>query len=192
MLENGRKTKLAILATAALLMGIGAVAPVFAWSSSLNTCLGNYTSSTYPNPCPTTTPSYPAGSVVYDTAKVYLTSNGPSYGSVTFLVAQGTCGDHSTGSSTGVTGSSQSVTGSGTTYYNAHVTITAAGSYVWLVSYGGGGYPSQSTCEPFTITVSPPTVPQFPLGMALLMALAIPALFLVRGRFASKTTSSPI
>ena len=64
------------------------------------------------------------------------------------------------------------------------------GNYFFYVVYSGSiseGYPPASACEPFQTTTHtfppPPTgAPEFPAGMALLMALAIPALLLVRSR----------
>jgi len=72
-------------------------------------------------------------------------------------------------------------------------TVTgSAGNYFFYVSYSGSnqGYPSASLCEPFSASGTfppPPTgVPQFPLGMALLLALAIPGLLLIRSRVGFK------
>ena len=69
---------------------------------------------------------------------------------------------------------------------------TPAGNYAWVVQYAppsgtrtGHDLPRMQTCEPFTLTGTfppPPGVPQFPFGMALLLALAIPALLLVRSK----------
>jgi len=68
----------------------------------------------------------------------------------------------------------------------------SSGTYFFLVQYKpgsvGGTWPAASECEPFTIS-PPPTVPQFPLGIALLLALAIPGLLLIRTRYAWKDSS---
>jgi len=176
---------LGILAT--ILFASPLLAPTFAWSSSLSTCVGT----SYSTSC-TVNPSYPIGSTVTDTAKLYLTSDGAPYGSVYFAVAAGVCSDYGTI----ISGTSQtvSVTGTGTTYPQASISTTgySAGSYVWLVYYGGtgyGGYPRAPSsgygCEPFTLVKAPPPpgVPEFPFGMALLLAAAIPALVLLKRKF---------
>jgi len=76
---------------------------------------------------------------------------------------------------------------------------TTAGLYAWIVQYNPSKFDSKSgnslydlqTCETFQLTGTyppPPTAPQFPLGMALLFALAIPGLLLIRSRYASKVS----
>jgi len=76
---------------------------------------------------------------------------------------------------------------------------TTAGFYAWIVQYNPSKFDSKSgnslydlqTCETFQLTGTyppPPTAPQFPLGMALLFALAIPGLLLIRSRYASKVS----
>jgi len=174
---------LGILAT--ILIASPLLAPTFAWSSSLSTCVGtSYTSECAVNP------SYAIGTTVSDTAKLYLTSDGGPYGSVYFAVAAGVCSDHGSA----ISNQTYAVTGTGTTYPTESVSTTgySAGSYVWLVHYSGtgsGGYPrapsTGNDCEPFTLYKgTPPTgVPEFPFGMALLMAMAIPALVLFRRKF---------
>jgi hypothetical protein len=84
--------------------------------------------------------------------------------------------------------------------FTSSVVTGSAGTYFFYVVYSGtgsNGYPSSSLCEPFTASGNfppPPQngVPQFPLGMALLLAVAIPGLLLVRSKFASTASSSPI
>ena len=186
MIEKGRKTKFAILATVAILFGFGAVAPVFAWHDS------NFS----------TKITYGATSAT-DTATITLSDNGPNYGSVTFNVYAAAVG--ATCAPTGPSLLTSVVAVAGHTDHGSdqtYQTTSAAfpysghtGNYVWIVSYGGGGYPSMGPlCEsmPSSSFPPPPTVPEFPLGMAMLLALAIPALLLVRSRTASKTPSSPI
>jgi len=201
-----RKTMVAGLGALAIVMALAPMAtPAFAWTSSIYTCVGNYSSSTYPTTC-TTNPSYIVGSTVYDTAKLTLTNDGSPFGSLTVLLAHGTCTSIGTTVS-GVSNSNPSATGgsggTGTTtsYYVASITTTsfASGSYVWLTSYSGtsSGYPYAPTsstgtnptlyngnyvdCEPFTLQ-APHGVPEFPYGMAIVMGLALPALFLMRNR----------
>jgi hypothetical protein len=78
--------------------------------------------------------------------------------------------------------------GSTKTYTSTLATTgLAAGSYVWIVSFSGisadPDLHALKTCEPFTLTVGHGLgVPEFPSGLALLMALAIPALLLVRNK----------
>lgn len=132
-----------------------------------------------------------------DTAKLTLSSDGSPYGSVYFAVAAGTCADH--GST--ISNQTYAVTGTGTTYPTESISTTAysAGSYVWLVHYSGTGskgYPrapsSGQDCEPFTLTSLPPptSVPEFPFGMALLMAMAIPALVLFKRKLSLSSLQS--
>jgi hypothetical protein len=81
----------------------------------------------------------------------------------------------------------------------------AAGFYVFLVHYtgtGSSGYPDSPTaagsmivqvgttyylCEPLAITPASTSAPEFSLGLLPLFALVVPALLLMRGRFAAKT-----
>ena len=76
---------------------------------------------------------------------------------------------------------------------------TPAGLYAWIVQYSPSKYDKLSgnslyqlqTCEQFQLTgkFPPlPSAPEFPLGMVLVLALAIPGLLLIR----SKYSSSPI
>ena len=180
---------LGILAT--ILFASPLLAPTFAWSSSLSTCVGT----SYSSEC-TVNPSYAIGTSVSDTAKLTLTSDGGPYGQVIFGVAAGTCRTVTGAPGYGsiITTLKYNVTGTGTTYPSVSVSTTgySAGSYVWLVYYtgtGSGGYPrAPSTgydCEPFTLYSAPPPtgVPEFPFGMALLMAAAIPALVLIKRKF---------
>jgi hypothetical protein len=86
------------------------------------------------------------------------------------------------------------------TYYSSStLTGLSTGSYYFYVVYspGSSGYPSQHTCEPFSGTTGgsfpppPSSVPQFPFGMALLLAVAIPGLLLVRSKYTGKHSSVP-
>jgi hypothetical protein len=83
-------------------------------------------------------------------------------------------------------------TGFGTHTHTFYIRITNTGTAVtsgsatftlsWPNSSGGSGF---NDCAPISLT-TPPThgigVPEFPTGMAVLMALAIPALLLVRSK----------
>jgi len=202
MVRRGPRRGVAIAGLCALATALGlvlAAAPAFAWTSSVYTCIGNYTSSTYPSSC-TSNPTL-GGSIIYDTAQLTLSNSGSPYGSLTVLLAKGTCS--SIGSTiSGVSGSNPSVTTYGTTYYVASIatsSLTSGSSYVWLTSYSGtsGGYPYAPTsgagtnpttysgnlvdCEPFIFQATT-GVREFPSGMVLLLALALPALVLMRRR----------
>jgi hypothetical protein len=168
---------------------LGAV-PAFAWTSALVTT-------------PQPSASVAVGTSISDSASLTLTheSATPS-GTVIFYLYAGTCSSTfasggSLYSSTSTVGSSNN--GATVSYSSGSFSTTgkAAGSYVWLVRYsGGGGWPaSPSTgptitgntsnhydCEPITLT--PPThgVPEFPVGLPLLLALALPAMILLRRR----------
>jgi hypothetical protein len=175
---------LGILAT--LLWASPLLTPAFAWHSGISTCVAG----TWSKDC-TVNPSFAIGTSVSDTAQITLTSNGGPYGTVYFAVAAGICTDHNSPLVSGPSPASITVTGSGVTTYTSTLSTTglSAGSYVWLVYYSGtgsNGYPrapaSGYDCEPFTLFAAPPpaSVPQFPFGMALLMAIALPALLLLK------------
>ena len=155
--------------------------------------------------------SFAIGSTIIDSANLQLSSESvPStynYGTITFKVYQGTC-NPATGLASGTlvyTSSAVTVTsasnGASHSYSDPAGFVTtghSAGSYYFVARYSGstyqwignhyyGPYPSStSACEPFTLLSGPPTngVPEFPFGMAFLMALAVPILLLVRSRFA--------
>jgi len=190
MFEKGRTKKLALLGIAAIALAVAGVAPVFAWTitpGSPFTCVGTAWSTT----C-ATNPSYAIGTTVYDTVKAQLSNDGGS-GTITWkvyaLTGVGAC--TTTGSALFTT--TASIAGDGS--YHTIPTPTgfsttghSAGSYAWTVTVTYSDATPKSACEPFTLFTAPPppTVPQFPLGMALLLALAIPALLLIRSKFASK------
>jgi hypothetical protein len=181
-MNNNRKVAVASLGILALLIGVGGgLGSVFAWHI--------VSFSTTPS-----TTSSAIGTSISDSAKLQLSDNGGPYGSITFKIYSGTCTTEGvpTGTlkytSSPVPVTSAATSGSGATYGSGPVSTTglAAGSYVWVASYSGtaGGYPAGTAgCESFTLFKgSPPPVPEFPLGIALLMALAIPALLLVRSK----------
>lgn len=131
------------------------------------------------------------GTSISDVASLTLTwGDGSPYGSVVFALWAGTCS-----SQTGSAIFTSTITVSGSTSYSGAYSTTSgsfsttglsAGSYVWLVYYTGtgtGGYPRAPTsgydCEPITLTVSH-GVPEFSAGLPLLLALAAPALLLLR------------
>jgi hypothetical protein len=186
MNRSGRKATLATLGLLSLLVGVGGVvAPVFAWHIVSFTTTSSTTSAAI-------------GTGIYDTAYLQISNNGGPYGSITYHVYQGSC--NSQGNPTGslvYTSPAVSVTAAASTgtspvaYTSATVSTTtwSAGSYVWVVNYSGtgsSGYPAaKAACEPFSLFQGPPPppgVPQFPLGLAALMAIAVPALLLVKSK----------
>ena len=181
------------------MMLLGA-APAFAWHVVLPP---GCSSSSQVQPCFTTSASITP--TVHDSATIQISNNGPTagytcpdssscpFGYITFkvytVVVGQSCRDGS-GNPTGtlkftsftpVTASAQA---GPTTYQSASVAL-APGSYNWVATYSGtgsGGYPSaMAACEPFTIVTN--GVPEFPSGMALLLAIALPAMLLLRGKF---------
>jgi len=149
------------------------------------------------------------GTATTDAATVTLSTGSGPFGSVVFAVytvpATGSPCPGNTPSGTQVTGrfagstatSLVTVTASGANTYNSGPFSTVGlspGHYVWAVRYVGGttGYPSSPSitgydCEPFTVVagVSTLRVPEFSAGLPILLALAIPALFLLRRRLPS-------
>jgi hypothetical protein len=119
-------------------------------------------------------------------------TGGAQFGHLCFDVWQGTCGTINTGgfiipslikhiSSTGF-----NETAPGTNAYtNAFESDgQAAGDYVWIVTFEPSVFSSltvRQVCEPFKLTAaSTAGVPEFPLGVALLMAFAIPAILFAK------------
>ena len=182
---------LGILAT--LLFASPLLLTTFAWTTTPGTPFTCVTSTnTWSSTC-ATNPSFAIGTTVYDQAKLTLSNAGTPYGSVYFAVAKGTCADY--GST--IINQTYAVTGTGTTYPYESISTTAygAGSYVWLVHFyappatGGGQYPRYPTtgndCEPFTLTAAYVPTPQFPLGMAVVLAAALPAMLLIKRKFST-------
>src|SRR5208337_2385439 len=204
MFENSRTKKLAILGAVAVVLGLSAVAPAFAWTSSLSTTIYCKSGAGAWSVCASTT-SIPAGTAVKDKATLTLTSDGGPYGTISFYIYSGTYNtDKTCAQNVGAStlywtdpSNAYTVAGSGATnYYSSSPTSLVAGSYFFYVVYSGtgsGGYPSAAKCEPFTTAgypfPPPSTVPQFPLGMALLLAVAIPGLLLVRSKYTGKHSS---
>lgn len=149
-----------------------------------------------------TTPSSASaavGTTISDTADLTLSSvvGATSSGSIQFYLYAGTC--------SGVTGSAlysntatvlSSNNGATKGYPSGSFSTgaLAAGNYVWLVRYsGGGGWPATPTtgvllsglyyaCEPITLTTTTHGAPEFPAGLGVLMALAVPAMLFMRRR----------
>jgi len=222
MFENNRTKKLALIGAAALVLGLAAVAPAFAWHvANFRTTIlcdndGTWAACTSSQLLGINTP-------IKDEAILLLSDNGKPYGNMSFYVYQGTSKNYTltnnpdyyqftctlkTGKSTApklvwtdpanvqdVGKASQ--TSPGQIINSSEPSFTQTGSFFFYVVYSGSGsngYPPASTCEPFIApngTFPPPTfgTPQFPFGMALLLAVAIPGLLLVRSKFASKHSS---
>jgi len=209
MFGKQRTNKLALLGFAAIALAVAGVAPAFAWHvasfSSQIYCNNGTSASPSWAPC-TSSQLSNINTQIQDHATLLLSDNGAPYGTVSFYVYSGgsttyfnNVDTHVCTIKTGATlvwtdsANPQSVgsasqTTPGQSFTSSTVT-GSAGTYFFYVSYSGtgsGGYPAGSLCEPFTALNSfppPPTgVPQFPLGMALLLALAIPGLLLIRSR----------
>lgn len=208
MSGKGRTTELALVGVAALVLGLSALSPVFAWHvASFSSTIYCENGSTWA-PC---TSSQLAGisTPIKDEASLQLSANGKPYGTLSFFIYSGGSSSYfndvdthvctiNSGASLVWTDSAnpQAVTSasqqpSSQPFTSSVVSSLTAGSYFFYVSYSGtgsGGYPAGSLCEPFTAVTfpPPPTVPQFPLGIAVLLGLAIPALFLAKSKFSGK------
>ena len=180
MFWKGRTASIAVLGALALFLGLGAVAPVFAWHAT------GFSTQLNPPSCGTSGGCSVAS--ITDTASVTLSSSGaPSGVSVTFNVYQGTCSDHS---GTSLLTSNRPITSDkGLQQVTSDPFTTsgrAAGGYVWVVMYNQGNYPltdrsPNPDCEQMVLLqTSHSTVPEFPFGMVLLFAIAVPGLLLVR------------
>ena len=196
------KAEIALLG-AAVLLGLSAVSPAFAWTSGLTTtvlCLNTGTGTWAP--CPST---IPAGTSIKDSATLTGTVEpncGPhapsgNCGTISFRIVTGavpTSGCPSsvptgaTAEGTATVPTSFATTGHAGPFYSSSPSL-GAGTYYFYVVYSGtglGGYPAVHKCEPFTggsfPPPPPPGVPQFPLGLAALLAAAVPALLLLRSK----------
>jgi hypothetical protein len=157
------------------------------------------TSSFFTTPSPSDV--IPVNTPIFDTSSLTLSSgSGTPSGTVYFYLYAGTCASPTgspLSSSTATVGSSNN--GATVQYSSATFPTTGlpAGNYVWLVRYSGGGawpaFPTSSTggavkigtyyyhCEPISLTTSH-GVPEFPIGPSLAIALALPAMMLLRKR----------
>lgn len=167
------------------LVGLCAVSPAFAWAKC--------TVALYPSTQSTT---IPAGSTVTLTYLLTYTES-INYAAYFTLTAQS-----SNSAWTVVSVSPSPIPGTGTSYsigvsppattsglFSVQVTApTTVGSTTTITvsaaNSGDRGANCQSEGTLLTASYPPPGVPMFPLGMGLLMALAIPALLLVRHKFA--------
>jgi hypothetical protein len=183
---NARVVRVAVsLAAALALLSMGAL-PAYAWTSSFST---------------TTPTTVIAGSTITDASVVSLSNDAGPYGSVVFAVYSGSC---TSGNPTGVKvlghfggadTSTVTVTASGAHPYSSgpFSTTGLSGSYVWVAYYtgtGSGGYPRAPTagyhCEPFTVNPPSHGVPEFPVGLPALLALALPLMILLRRKLPSQ------
>ena len=208
--RTGRKVRTGLvklsltLAAAIALLSTGAL-PAYAWSPTIYPTIQSATAIVIGG----------SPSSITDSAPIRLPADGPGtaaatacgtgatlYGCIIFKVYKvltGTaCGTSTLSSSVftsivHVTGA----TNTKVTYTSAAFTPTVAGTYVWMDTYSGTGnpvgsgnnYPSASfACEAFTVTGSH-GVPEFPIGLPLLMAFALPALMLLRRRLPQASLS---
>ena len=189
-----------LAAVAGLLVLTSVAAPVFAWHvTSFSTSLP--------------ASSFAIGTTIIDTANLQLSAQTvPStyvYGTITFSVYKGTC-NPATGLGTGTLVTSlAAVTVTSASNGASHPypspgwssTGQSANSYYFVAVYSGsssqsiggvlyGGYPGATAgCEPFTLFKGPPFgAPEFPLGPLLVIALALPALLLIRSKFTAPKT----
>ncbi|HYC11858.1 MAG TPA: hypothetical protein VEC02_04270 [Nitrososphaerales archaeon] len=177
-------TRIAILGTLGLFLGLGVVAPALAWHAS------GFTTNLNPTYCGTSGGC--SVTSVTDTALITLSSSGaPSAVSVTFKVYQGTCSEHS---GTALLISNKPITSDKGLQQVVSDPFTTsgrpAGNYVWVVTYNPGNYPltdgsKNPHCEPMVLLPPVPT-PEFPFGVLALFAVAIPGLLLIRSVRAQK------
>ena len=201
---SSRKYTIPVLALLFTLVGIGAyVAPVYACNcnqitftpSSAETYATPYTLSTIPqNIGPT------GNTITYDTGATYM------YVYITGVIPAGWTVSITTGSThTTISPTQMLVTEDSSGTFSYTITVTAPATSNTRGQFTINAYPTNSAvspwpiyggaaaCTPVTVYLKtgsippfyPPTgVPMFPLGMALLMALAFPALLLVKRKFA--------
>jgi hypothetical protein len=151
--------------------------------------------------------SAPVGTPIFDTAGLTLVpvSGATSAGTIYFYLYAGTCSSVTGSPLRSSTATVGSANGGATIQYGSGsfpTTGLTAGPYVWLTKYSGGGtspgwpaFPTSTTsgailfngiyydCEPIKLTApTPPSVgvPEFSAGLPILMALALPALLLMR------------
>ena len=128
-----------------------------------------------------------------------------------FDVYSGTCGSPGTikvahtSSLISITGDYSSTTGSvslGSATGSVTHTVTAsfstsawtAGSYILVVNFvkdtsDTGDLYSRQVCEPFTLVNQYVPTPEFPVGLALVLAIALPGLLLIRSKYPIKNLS---
>jgi len=173
------------MAAALTLLALGAL-PAYAWNST-------------PGPTTPSGTSIALGGSITDNAPLTLTANGPgtspsvcvpssTFGCIIFKVFAGTCSSFSTTTTyfTSIVAVTTASQGASHTYTSAAFTPLAAGNYVWVDTYSGttgtNPYPTASFgCEPFTVN-APHGAPEFPAGLGILMALALPAMMLLKRR----------
>jgi hypothetical protein len=188
---RSRAVKIAASLTAAFTLLSLSALPAYAWTST-------------PGPTTLQHPTIALGGSTSDNAPLKLTADGPgvspascgaagSYGCITFKVYAGTCPTSYSGPAlftniVQVTSASQGVS---FTYTSGSFTPLAPGNYVWIDTYSGttgpNPYPSNTfACESFTVNAPPHGVPEFPAGLAALLALALPLMILLRKKLPSQ------
>jgi hypothetical protein len=171
MKTRGKTLVLATMTIASLFLGLSAVSPVFAHYVTNCTVEGGLTV------------NVPSGGSTVVKIDVTYASFSPGDWPMTATISP-----ISSGFSSSTDSFSDSSSGTHTFSVTITNTITAdtSGSGTVTLKWDDG---SSYTCGTLTLKTfkGPPTgAPEFPLGMAVLLALAIPGLLLVRSKFASK------
>jgi hypothetical protein len=177
------------LAAALALLSLSAL-PAYAWTS-------------YPGTTTLAHPTIVLGGSTTDSAPLKLTADGvstspasclaaTSYGCIIFKVYAGTCASYSGAALfTNIVQVTSASQGAYFTYVSAAYTPVASGSYVWVDTYSGttgaNPYPSNTfACELFTVNTPSHGVPEFPMGLPALLALALPLMILLRRKLPSQ------
>lgn len=171
---------LVVVATIVMTLTIG-TGPVFAWHISNTTTgyrdsSGNFVAGT----------TIPSGAKAVDSATVDPGSgcSGAACGYVTFtLFSNGDC-QGTASRSDEVQVASPIASGSSETVYSSGF-VVAPGSWsfraTWVFYASGSFQSTKYSCEPFTV-LSFSSAPEFPLGMAALVLITLPALLFLRKR----------
>jgi hypothetical protein len=205
MLENGR-TKLALLVVTAAVLGLTAVAPAFAWECNSITFSPTSTSSS-PITVTQITTVYTTGNKItysdFSSDYMYVYITGVTSGWTVTVTSPSPYTSVSNGIIVGP------FTGSGSFAYTITViapsTPSTKGQFTINAvptsssSSTSGLYWSDFPCASVTVYLEtaasfPPPIstPEFPLGMVLLLAVTMTGLLLVRSKFASKYSPSPV
>jgi len=182
---SSRKYTIPVLVLLFALVGLCAVAPTFAWAKCTVTLSPSTQSTTIPGGT-TVTLTYLLTYSESSYYAAYFTLTAQSSNSAWTVVSISPSPIPGTGTSYSI-GASPPATTSG--LFSVEVTApTTVGSTTTLTvkaaNSGDSGANCQSSGTLLTAAPPPTGVPMFPLGMGILMALAIPALLLARHKFA--------
>jgi hypothetical protein len=157
-----------------------------------------------------TTFSVPVGASISDTASLTLgfVNGATPSGTINFFLYAGTCTGVGAGPLYSKSLAVSSLNNGATLQYDSgsfSTTGQVAGQYVWLSKYSGStttpGWPADPRnaasgavlvggiyydCEPITLAPTSRGVPEFSMGLPILMALALPALILLKARTAKR------